>query len=193
MPTANRMRQMTLATAARIVVRRPRPVNISGILPAAGEMTVGRHLRRLVTAGTRHAADVMIAGRHLHLGLAETTIARSTVEVVMAVFVASRHPPPPGGIVGAATRSRGRHLVRVLRHAERAYGTGSVPVITTAEEMIHGTGTEIAGVDEDVYSSEVSLNVSALCPSVLYVYHRILENPAPPSSVPPLCHIRFTP
>jgi hypothetical protein len=98
----------------------------------------------------------MIAGRHLHLGLAETTIDGATVEVVTGIIVASHHPPPPGGIVGAATRSRGRHLVRVrvLRHAERAHGTGTVLVISIAEEMIHETNTGIAGVDEDegVYS-----------------------------------------
>jgi hypothetical protein len=147
------MRQMTLATAARIVVRRPRPVNTSGIHPAADEMTAGLHLRRPVTPGTRHGADATIAGRHLHLGLAETTIDGTTVEVVTGVIVASHHPPPPGGIVGAATRSRGRHLVRVrvLRHAERAHGTGSgtVLVISIAEEMIHETNAGVAGVDED--------------------------------------------
>ncbi len=147
---------MALATAARIVVRRPRPVNTSGIPPVADEMPVGRHLHRLASVGTRHAADAMIAGPHRHLALAETT-----VEVVTAVIVASR--PPPDDIVGAATRSRGRHLasvtnviVSVLRHAERAHGTGTVLVITTAKEMIHGTDTEIAGVDEDVYSLGVS-------------------------------------
>ena len=173
MPTANRMRQMTLATAARIVVRRPRPVNTGGIHPAADEMTVGRHHHRLVTVETRHGADVTIAGPHRHLALAETTIDGTTVEVVTAVIVASRRPPPPGGIVGAATRSRGRHLVRVrvLRHAERTHGTGTVLVITTAEEMIHGTGTGIAAVDEDVYTWRVSalrvrvVSLCLICPS----------------------------
>ena len=156
MPTGNRMRQMTPASAARIVVRLPRPVNAGGILPAADEMTVGRHLHRLVTGGTCHGTDATIAGQHLHLALAETT-----VEVVTGVIVANHQRPPPGGIVGAATRSRGRHLVRVrvLRHAERAHGTGTgtVLVIMTAEEMIHGAGTGIAAVDEDegVYSWKV--------------------------------------
>ena len=74
MPTGNRMRQMTPASAARIVVRRPRPVNTGGILPAADEMTVGRHLHRLATGGNRHATDATIAGQHLHLALAETTV-----------------------------------------------------------------------------------------------------------------------
>jgi len=78
----------------------------------------------------------MLARHHRHLALAEPT-----VEVVTAVIVASH--PLPGGIVGAASRSRGRHLVSVL-------------AITTAEDVIHGTDTEIAGVDEDVYSSGVS-------------------------------------
>jgi len=154
---ANRMRQMTLATAAHIVVHQPRRVNTGRIPLVADEMTVGRRLHRLVTVVTRHGADAMTAGPHLHLGLAETTIDGPTVEVVTGVIVASHHPPP-GGLVGAATRSRGRHLVRVrvLRHAERAHGTGTVLVITTAEEMIHGTDTGIVGVDEDVYSSGVS-------------------------------------
>ena len=40
--------------------------------------------------------------------------------------------------------------IRVLCHAERAYGTGTVLVITGAEEMVHGTDTGIAGVDEDL-------------------------------------------
>ena len=170
MPTANRMRQMTLATAARIVVRRPRPVNTGGIHPAVDEMTVERHLHHLVTVGTRHGADATIAGRRLHLALAETTIDGMTVEVVTAVIVASRRPLLPGGIVGAATRSRGPHLVRVrvLRHTERTHGTGTgtVLVITTAEEMIHGTGTGIAAVDEDedLYSWRVSaLRVRVMC------------------------------
>jgi hypothetical protein len=99
----------------------------------------------------------MIAGRHLHLGLAETTIDGTTVEMVTAAaIIASRHPPP-GVIVGAATRSRGRHLdrVRALRYAERAHGTGTVLVITTAEEIIHGTDTGIAGVHEGFKSLEV--------------------------------------
>ena len=129
MLTGNRMRQMTPASAARIV---------------------GRHLHRLVTGGTRHGTDATIAGQHLHLALAETTIDGTTVEVVTGVIVANHHRPPPGGIVGAATRSRGRHLVRVrvLRHAERAHGagTGTVLVIMTTEEMIHGTNTGIVAL-----------------------------------------------
>jgi hypothetical protein len=64
-----------------------------------------------------------------------------------------------GGIVGAATRSRGLRLVEdatsvnanasVPRLVERAHeigiGTVLVLVITNAEEMIHGTDTGIAG------------------------------------------------
>jgi len=68
---------------------------------------------------------------------------------------------PRGGIVGAATRSRGLRLVEdatsvnanasasVPRLVERAreigIGTVLVLVITNAEEMIHGTDTGIAG------------------------------------------------
>ena len=89
-----------------------------------------------------------------------------TVEVVTVVIVASQ--PPPGGIVGAATRSQGRHLVSasVLRRAERAHGTGTDLVIMTAEEMIHGTDTGIAGVDGNVYSFGVStlrIRVMSFC------------------------------
>ena len=192
---ANRLRQLTLATAARIVARRPRPVNTGGIPLVADEMTVGRRLHRLVTVGSHHGGDAMTAGLHLHLGLAETTIDAPTVEVVTGVIVASHHPPP-GGIAGAATRYRGRHLVsvRVLRHAERAHGTGTVLVITTAEEMVHGTDTGTAGVDENMCIHwEYLLYVFESCPPVLYVYPRIVENPAPPSGVPPLWHIRYVP
>ena len=63
------------------------------------------------------------------------------------------------------------------RDLERAHGTGIVLVITTADEMIHETDTGSAGLGEGVYSSEYLLYVSALFTSVLYVYHRILENP----------------
>lgn len=118
---------MTLATAARTVVRRRRPVNTSGIPLAADEMTAGRRLHRLATVASR---------------------------------------PPPGGIVGAATRYRGRHLasvtnviVSVLHRGERAHGTGTgtVLVITIAEEMIHGTDTGTTDVHERVYSLGVSI------------------------------------
>ena len=142
---------MTFATPARIVVRGPRPVNTGGIRTVADEVTVGRRLHGLVTVGTRHGADAMIAGPHRHLGLAEGTIDGTTIEVVTAVIVASH--PPPGGFVGLATRSRG--LVSVL-HAKRAHVTRTILMITTAEEMIHGTDTGITGVDEDMYSLGVS-------------------------------------
>jgi len=81
---------------------------------------------------------------------------RDDVEVVTTVIVARR--PPLRGIVDVATRSRRRRLVSVLHHGKRAHGTGTgtVLVITAAEEMIHGTDTGIAGVDEDVYSLRVS-------------------------------------
>ena len=83
--------------------------------------------------------------------------------------------------------------VSVFCHAGRAHRTGTVLVITTAEEMIHGTDTGIAGVDEDVYSSRVStLRVRVVC-FCLYVYPHILENPVPPSSVPALHHISHVP
>ena len=85
------------------------------------------------------------------MGRAETPIYATTVEAVTTVMVASH--PLPGGIVGAASRSRGRHLVdtniRVLRNAERAHGTGAVLVIMTADEVIDGTDTRIAAVGED--------------------------------------------
>ena len=78
------------------------------------------------------------------------------------------HHPPPGGIISAVTRYRGCHLVhiRALRHAKRVHGTGTVLMITTAEEMIHGTDTGIVGVDDDVYSLGVStsgLRVVSFC------------------------------
>jgi len=157
------MGQMTLATSARIVVRGPGRVNTGRISLVADEMTAGCRLHGLVTVGTRHVADAMIAGSRRHLALAETTIDAPTVEVVTAVIVAN-HRPPPGGIVGAVTRFRGRHLVSgtnlnvtVLLHTERVNGTGTVLVITTAEDIIYRTGIGIAGVDEDVHHREYLL------------------------------------
>jgi hypothetical protein len=48
--------------------------------------------------------------------------------------------------------------VSVLCHAERAHGTGTVLVITTAEDMIRRADTGITAIDEfdDVTSLEVS-------------------------------------
>jgi len=87
------MRQITLTTGAHIVVRQPHPINTGGIPLVADEVTVGRHLHRLVTVGTRHGADAMTASLHRHLSLAETTIGPHTVEVVT-----DRHEsPPPAG------------------------------------------------------------------------------------------------
>ena len=130
---------MTLAPAALIVVRRPRPVNTGGIPPGADVMTVELYLHRLVTIGTRHCTGRMMAGRHFHLGLAETMIDGTTVEVAAVAIVASRHPPP-GFIVGAATRSRGRHLVRVRvhRYAERVHGTGTVLGLRPQKRLFTG-------------------------------------------------------
>jgi len=92
-PTASRMRQITLATGACIVVRRPHPVNTGGIPLVTDEVTVRRHLHRLVTVGTHHGADAMTASPHRHLSLAETTIGPYTVEVVTDC----RESPPPAG------------------------------------------------------------------------------------------------
>ena len=136
-------------------------------------MTVGRYLHHLVIVGTHHRADAMTAGRHLHLALTETSINGMTVEVFTAVIVASHHPLP-GGIVVTVTRSQGRHRTsaRVLRHAERAHGTGTILVTTTTEEMVHGTDIGTVSVDEEMCILwEYLFYVSALCPSVLYVYH----------------------
>ena len=87
---------------------------------------------------------------------------------------------------------RGRHLVsvRVFCHAERAHGTetGTVLVVTIAEEVVHETYTGIAAI-EDVYSFYL-LYMSVPCPSVFYVNHRVLGKSAPCLSVPPLYWIR---
>ena len=86
-----------------------RPVNTGGIPPGTDTTSS--------PSGLATARAQMIAGRHLHVGIASTTI-----EVITAPIVASRHPLP-GVIVGAATRSRGHHLDRVcvLRYAESAW------------------------------------------------------------------------
>jgi len=89
--TASRMRQITLATGACIVVRQPHPVNTGGIPLVADKVTVGRHLHCLVTIGTHHGADAMTASPHRHLSLTETTIGPHTVEVVTDC----RESPPP--------------------------------------------------------------------------------------------------
>jgi hypothetical protein len=52
--------------------------------------------------------------------------------MVTALIVATH--PPPGGTFGAATQSRGRHLVNVLRHAERAHGTKAILVISRRKD-----------------------------------------------------------
>jgi len=95
---------MTLATGARIVVRRPRRVNTGGIPLVADEMTVGCHLHHLITVVTRHDVDAMIASPHRHLALAETTIGAPTVEVDTAVTVASHHLPLGGIVVARSQR-----------------------------------------------------------------------------------------
>ena len=163
-PIANRMGQMN-SCDWRPHRRSSTPHRQTDRIPlAADKMTVRRH-RRPVAVMTRHGADAMIAGRRRHLALVETTIGAPTVKLVTAVLVASHHPPP-GSIVGAVTRYRGRHLVcvRVLCHAERAHGTETVLVITIAEEMIDRTGTGIIGVDEDVYYREyLPSKVSTSC------------------------------
>ena len=123
------------------------------------EMRIGCYRRHLLSIGTRHCPGTMIAGRHLHLGLAETTIDGTTVEVATAVLVASRHLPPPGGIVGAATRSRGRHLVARSRsppRRENARDRDYSRDYDRSREMIDGTDAGIAGVDEVVHSLEAS-------------------------------------
>jgi len=59
--------------------------------------------------------------------------------------------------------------VSILRQAERAHGTGTVLMITTTEEVIHGTDVGIAGVNEDVHSLGVSTShMPASYPSILY-------------------------
>lgn len=157
--TANLMPRMILVTVTLVVARRPRLVIMGGIRPVVGEMPVGHHLHRPVPVGTRRVAGAMTAEHPRRLTLVGTiTIDKTTAAAVMVEIVVS----PPRGIVGAATRFRGLHLVgatsvavrvrvhvhpRVRRHVERAYETGTVLVITTAEEMIHETNTGIAGAD----------------------------------------------
>ena len=87
------MHQITLATGACIVICQPHPINTGGIPLVADEVTVGRHLHRLITVGTRHGADAMTASPHRHLSLTEMTISPHTVEVVTD----HRESPPPTG------------------------------------------------------------------------------------------------
>jgi len=68
------MRQITLATGTYIVVHQPHPINTGGIPLVVDEVTVGRHLHRLITVGTCHGTDAMTASPYCHLSLAEMTI-----------------------------------------------------------------------------------------------------------------------
>jgi hypothetical protein len=131
--TANRIRQMTLVTAILVVARQHRLIIIAAIhRPAVGEMTVGHHPHHVTLIGTRlPTAGQMTAARHRH----HLAFAGMTIDVAaMVVIVVS----PMHGIVDAATRFRGVHLVLVdvtsvsvhHRH-ERAVESGSGTVIGT--------------------------------------------------------------
>lgn len=115
---------------------------------ATGETTVGRStLSTPSLSGTRHGTS-----------LSQRRRSTRRVEVVTAVIVTSH--PLLCGIVGTATRSRGRHFkfvsVRVLRHDKKAHGTGTVPMTTTTEGMTHGVVTGIADVDGGFESLDLS-------------------------------------
>jgi hypothetical protein len=157
------MSQKALATAILVVARQHRLVIIAAIRrPAVGEMTVGHHPHHVTPVGTRlPTAGVMTAGRHRHhLALAGMTVDAMMIDVAAMVVVC-----PLRGIVDAATRFRGAHLVLVdvtsvsvhRRHVGRAVGSGTVTVIgtahvhvlviMTAKEMIRGKNTGIADAD----------------------------------------------
>lgn len=159
------MSQKALATAILVVARQHRRVIIAAIRrPAVGEMTVGHHPHHVSPVGTRlPTAGVMTAGRHRHhLALAGMTVDAMMIDVAAMVEIVVS---PLRGIVDAATRFRGAHLVLVdvtsvsvrRRHVGRAVGTGTgtvigtahvhVLVIMTAEEMIRGKNTGIAAAD----------------------------------------------
>jgi hypothetical protein len=178
------MSQMTLATAIlRLVVAcQHRLVIIAAIRrPAVGEMTVGRHPHHVTFVGTRlPTAGVTTAGHHPHhLALAGMMVDAITIDVAAMVEIVVS---PLRGIVDAATRFRGVHLVLVdvtsvsvhRRHVERAVESGSgtvigtahvlvlVLVIMTAEEMIRGRDTGIADADKNDHVMGHQLFVSTL-------------------------------
>jgi len=176
--TANRIRQVTLASAILVVARQHHLVIIAAIRrPAVGEMTVGHHPRHVTLVGTRlPAAGVMTAGRHRHhLDLEGMTIDAMMIDVAAMVEIVVS---PLCGIVDAATRFRGVLLVLVdvtsvsvhRRHVERAVESGIgigtahvlVLVIMTAEEMIRGRDTGIADADTNDYVMGHLLFVSTL-------------------------------
>ena len=163
MPTANRMRPMTLATVALIVVRQPHPVNTGRILPAADEMTAGHHLRRPVTAGNRHGADAMIAGPGISTSVSQRRRSTGRQSKWLRPYP-SRATTPRCRVISSAQR-----LVRVHvhRHAERAHETGTFPVTTTTEKIIQGTDTGTVDVDEDVYSLRLSASRVRVVPFCL--------------------------
>jgi hypothetical protein len=176
------MCQITLATAILVVARQHRLVILAAIRrPAAGEMTVGHHPHHVTLVGTRlPTAGVMTAGRHPHhLALAGIAIDAMMNDVAAMVETVVS---PLRGIVDAATRFRGVHLVLRLvdvtsvsvhrRHVERAVESGSgtvigtalvlVLVIMTAEEMIRGRDTGIADADTNEHVIGHVLFVSTL-------------------------------
>jgi hypothetical protein len=115
---------------------------------AADATTVARH-RHLVPVVMSRAADATTIVARRHLAPAGTTIDAMTAAAAMGEIAMSLLC----GIVGAASRFRGRRRlvcatsvsVSVRRHGR---APGIVIVITIAEEMIHGTGTGIAGADD---------------------------------------------
>jgi hypothetical protein len=170
------MRQMSLATAILVVARQHRLVIIVATRrPAVDGMTVGHHPHHDILVGTRlPTAGVMTAGRHPH----RLALARMTIDVAAMVEIVVS---PLRGIVDAATRFRGVHLVLVdvtsvsvrrPRRVERAVesGTGTVigtahvlvPVIMSAEEMIRGRDTGIADAETNDHVMGVLLFMSTL-------------------------------
>ena len=105
---ANPIHQMTLATAAPILVGQSRAVNTGRVSPAADKMTVGRHLHPPSPSGLATPQTPMIAGPHRHeppprsLGDNDRCDdGRSGCGRIVASH------PPPGGVVGAMTWSLG--------------------------------------------------------------------------------------
>jgi len=155
------------------------PVIIGGVPLAATEKTAGRHLHLPVSVGTRHVADAMIAGPHRHLPLARRDDDRcddgrrgygrnhressSTGRYGQRSDSGSRTPPRE-----CYERERERFLPRRESAPDRDRSRDYDRRLGRDDSR---TETEIAGIDEDVYSFGVYFR----CP------HRIL-----------LCYVSMT-
>lgn len=96
-----------------------------------------------------------------------------TLATAAPIVVRRSRPVNTGGVPPVADE------MTVGHHILRGHGTGTVLVIGTTEEMIHGKIQGTQALMKLSIHGQYLFHMSASCPSVLHVYHRILENPSP--------------